>query len=357
MTKLFTSDFDGKGAETMMLTSEERILRTLRHEEVDRVPSFEWIIDKKVVEAISPGSTEEEFIYKMDLDAICVDLDYKKVEIETGVFRDEWGMVKKYSEESHSFPVSGPIKEMKDLEQYIPPDPHAPERYRTLEKKLAQHSGKKAVILHLNDVLSIPSRLMVFEDFLTGIILEPELIAGLIDMAVDVNLQMAAEAVKRGVKIVYTGDDYAYVNGPLMSPKAFRGIFYPRLCRVMQGYKELGLYVIKHTDGDIMPLIDMIVDSGIDCLDPIDPIAGMDIAHIKEKYGKRVAIKGNVDCSHTLTFGSVEDTIRESRKCLEIGMPGGGYIFSSSNSIHSSVKPENYLAMLSTLKKYGNYQS
>jgi uroporphyrinogen decarboxylase len=166
---------------------------------------------------------------------------------------------------------------------------------------------------------------------------------------------MAKEAVQRGVKIVYTGDDFAYVNGPLMSPDTFREIFYPRLKRVMQGYKELGLYVIKHTDGNIMPLIDMIIDSGIDCLDPIDPVAGMDLSLIKEKYGQRVAIKGNVDCSQTLTFGSTEETIEEAKKCIKIGAPGGGYIFSSSNSIHSSVKPDNYKAMLETLKKYGSY--
>ncbi len=339
----------------MVMTSEERILRTLQHKEVDRVPTFEWIIDKKVINALTPGLTEEEFVYEMDLDAICVDLNYKSEEIEPGLFKDEWGMIKSYSEEAHSFPVSGPIKTLKDLEDYEPPNPHAPERYKTLEARLAEHGGKKAVILHLNDVFSIPSRLMVFEEFLMSIVIEPKLIEGLIDISVDVNLAMAKEAVQRGVKIVYTGDDFAYVNGPLMSPDTFRGIFYPRLKRVMQGYKELGLYVIKHTDGNIMPLIDMIIDSGIDCLDPIDPVAGMDLSLVKEKYGQRVAIKGNVDCSQTLTFGSTEETIEEAKKCIKIGAPGGGYIFSSSNSIHSSVKPDNYKAMLETLKKYGSY--
>lgn len=339
----------------MGMTSEERILRTLQHKEVDRIPTFEWIIDKKVINALSPGSTEEEFVYKMDLDAICVDLNYKSEEIEPGLFKDEWGMIKSYSEEAHSFPVSGPIKTLKDLEEYTPPDPHAPERYKTLEARLAEHSGKKAVVLHLNDVFSIPSRLMVFEEFLMSIVSEPKLVEGLIDISVETNLAMAKEAVQRGVKFVYTGDDYAYVNGPLMSPDTFRELFYPRLKRVMQGYKELGLYVIKHTDGFIMPLIDMIIDSGIDCLDPIDPIAGMDLSLVKEKYGSQVAIKGNVDCSHTLTFGTVDETIEESKKCIQIGSIGGGYIFSSSNSIHSSVKPDNYVAMLDTLKKFGNY--
>ena len=202
---------------------------------------------------------------------------------------------------------------MADLAAYEPPDPHDPARYRTLTSEIEAHRGKKAVILHLNDVFSIPSRLMGFEHFLLTTINNPKLIEGIIDLCVEVNLKMADEAVRRGVKIIYTGDDFAHKLGPMISPQDFKTIFFPPLCRVMRGYKDRGLYIIKHTDGAIMPLIDMIVDSGIDCLDPIDPTAGMDIAEIKKKYGQRIALKGNVDCAQTLTFGSVEQTIAESK--------------------------------------------
>jgi uroporphyrinogen decarboxylase len=220
---------------------------------------------------------------------------------------------------------------------------------------LAEHAGKKAVILHLNDVFSIPSRLMVFDDFLVSTVEEPALIEGLVALSVEVNLQLAQEAVKRGVKVIYTGDDYAYNSGPMISPRQFKKLFYPGLYKVMQGYKALGLYVIKHTDGNIRSLVDMIIDSGIDCLDPIDPVAGMDLAEMKQKYGQRIALKGNVDCAQTLTFKTVAETIAETKNCLRVAAPGGGYILSSSNSIHSAVKPENYLAMLDTLKRYGTY--
>jgi uroporphyrinogen decarboxylase len=123
----------------------------------------------------------------------------------------------------------------------------------------------------------------------------------------------------------------------------------------MQGYRELGLRVIKHTDGMIWPLLEMIVDSGIDCLDPIDPVAGMDLAEVKAKYGKRIALKGNVDCAHLMTLGTPEQVAAATREALRIGAPGGGFILSSSNSIHSSVKPENYMAMLATLREHGRY--
>ena len=142
-----------------------------------------------------------------------------------------------------------------------------------------------------------------------------------------------------------------------MSPKHFRELFYPGFQRVVSGFKELGLYVIKHTDGNLWPIIDLLVDAGIDCLDPIDPLAGMDLGEVKAKYGQRIALKGNVDCAELMTFGTPEQVVEATKTALRQGMPGGGYILSSSNSIHSAVKPENYVAMLHTLHEHGRYSS
>ncbi|MCX6909085.1 MAG: hypothetical protein NTY01_13725, partial [Verrucomicrobia bacterium] len=183
----------------------------------------------------------------------------------------------------------------------------------------------------------------------------PDLVEGLIEMSVNVNLAMAKEVAARGADFVFTGDDYCSTQAPFFSPDIFRRMFNPGLKRVMTGFKELGLYVIKHCDGNLWPIIDMVVDSGIDCLDPIDPVAGMDIGAVKAKYGNRIAIKGNVNCAQTLTFGSVSDVIAETKGVIRKAAPGGGFILSSGNSIHSAVKPENYLAMLHTLRMYGQY--
>ena len=155
---------------------------------------------------------------------------------------------------------------------------------------------------------------MGYENLLMAIAADPELVSALVDLSVKINLEMAREVVARGVKIVYTGDDYAGNVGPLMSPKHFRKLFYPGLCRVMGGYKELGLYVIKHTDGNLWRIIDMIVDSGIDCLDPIDPQAGMNLAEVKAKYGHRIALKGNVDCAQLMTFGTPDQVVEATKR-------------------------------------------
>jgi uroporphyrinogen decarboxylase len=124
---------------------------------------------------------------------------------------------------------------------------------------------------------------------------------------------------------------------------------------VIRGFKETGLPVIKHSDGNIIPIIDMILDSGIDCLDPIDPMGGLDIGEMKRKYGRRIALKGNVNCAQTLTFGTERQVVDETLAVIRAAAPGGGLIVSSSNSIHSSVKPGNYLAMWNAIRTYGRY--
>lgn len=340
---------------TTELTSEERVLRALRREEPDRIPHFEWLVDRKVRAALCPDiKNYNDFAVHMGQDAVLADPDFRKEPAGPGRWLSEWGYVTQDTPEEHGIEVETPIKSMADLDRYIPPDMHAAGRYTSIEKALHNYPGK-AVIVHLNDVFSLPRYWMGMENLLIAIAEDPDLVTSLVNLSVKLNLEMAREVVKREVKIVYTGDDYAGNLGPLMSPRHFRQLFYPGLCEVMGGYKDLGLYVIKHTDGKLWPIIDMIVDSGIDCLDPIDPQAGMNLAEVKAKYGDRIALKGNVDCAQLMTFGTPDEVEEATREAIRQGGPGGGFILSSSNSIHSAVKPENYLAMLRILKEFGHY--
>jgi uroporphyrinogen decarboxylase len=338
------------------LSSEERVLRALRRQEPDRVPHFEWAVDRKVRTALAPGCTSyNEFAVRMGHDAVLAEVSFRREPAGAGKWKTEWGYVVQESQEEHGVEVESPIATMQDLESYVVPDFRLAWRYAAIEDTVKSFAGKKAVIVHLNDVFSLPRYLMGYENLLMAIAAEPELVRALVDLSVDVNLGMAREVAARGARIVYTGDDYAGMSGPLMSPGQFRNLFAPALKRVIGGFKDLGLLVIKHTDGNLWPIIDMIVDSGIDCLDPIDPVAGMDLGEVKRRFGGRIALKGNVDCSHLMTLGTPRDVADATRAAILAGAPGGGYILSSSNSIHSTVKPENYAAMMETLREYGRY--
>jgi uroporphyrinogen decarboxylase len=337
------------------LTSAERVRRVLRREEPDRIPHFEWIIDRRVRHALCPGSSMEEFTVRMGLDAILTAPDYRREQIGPNRVRNEWGTILEYSAEEYAMPVDGPIKTLADFERYQPPDPHAPGRFASLEKLVQRYKGKLAIGVHLNDVLSLPRNLLGFENLMAAFGEQPELVRGLVELSVKVNLALAKEVAQRGADFVFTGDDYASTERPFISPRMFREFLATPLKRVMTGFKELGLQVIKHTDGHILPILEMIVEAGMDALDPIDPLAKLDIGEMKRRLGHRLALKGNVDCAHTLTNGTEQQVVQETIAVIQKAAAGGGLILSSSNSIHSGVKPGNYLAMWNALRLYGRY--
>ena len=130
---------------------------------------------------------------------------------------------------------------------------------------------------------------MGYENLLMAIAAEPELVTALVDLSVEVNLAMAREVAARGAKIVYTGDDFAGDTGPLMSPAHFRALFAPGLRRVIGGFKELGLMVIKHTDGMLWPIIDRSWTRASTAWTRSIPIAGMDLAEVKATLRTRAS--------------------------------------------------------------------
>jgi uroporphyrinogen decarboxylase len=337
------------------MTSAQRVMTVLRRGDPDRIPHFEWIIDTKVRHALCPGASTEEFTVRMGLDAMLTAPDFKAEQIAPNRFKNEWGIVVEKGEEQHSTVVQTAIQTMADFEKYQPPDAFAPYRFDSLKKLVARYKGKYAIGVHLNDVLSIPRNLMGFQELMMAFCTEPELVAKLVEMSVDLNIQLAGEVARYGADFVFTGDDYSSGQAPFMSPDAFREMLYPGLKRVVKGFHDHGLPAIKHTDGNIMPLMDMILDAGFACLDPIDPLGNMDMALMKREYGRVIALKGNVNCATTLVGGTAAEVVRETLGVIQAAAEGGGLIVSSSNSIHSSVAPLNYLAMLSTINAYGRY--
>jgi uroporphyrinogen decarboxylase len=148
--------------------------------------------------------------------------------------------------------------------------------------------------------------------------------------------------------------DYCFNTGPFLSPRLFSELVTPYLARLTQAYREMGYYVIKHTDGNIMPIIDQLVQTRPHALHSLDPQAGVDIAEVKRLYGKEVCLIGNVNCG-LLDTGTEEDVIASTRYALQSGMPGGGYIFSTSNCIYTGMRLSRYELMLDVWRKEGSY--
>jgi uroporphyrinogen decarboxylase len=193
------------------------------------------------------------------------------------------------------------------------------------------------------------------ENLLMDYVEDPGLAHELSEMVIDYKIRLMKKAIELGADAVVSGDDYAMRTGPIMSPSHFRDFVLPYLKRSIDAAHDMGVPFIKHTDGNIWPILPMMVEAGIDALDPIEPIAGMDIGEVKARYGDRIAVIGNVDCTEVLSRGTKDDVVRAVKETIKKASPGGGHILASSNSIHPAVKPENYKAMLEAGREFGRY--
>ncbi len=345
------------------MNSYERVIATLEHRQPDRVPYVENVIDQGLMRALLPGCDYYQFNEWLGMDSVGQNRsswsrdNVQYVDKEKGLFRDKWGVIRAFGPESTPAPVEGPIKRPEDLKTYTPPDPEAPDVLGNIPEIVAKYKGKKAIAALGRDAFFNPAFLRGMAQFLMDMIENPDLVHQLIELTLAHDIRAMQRVVQAGVDVIIFGDDYADKNSPLMSPRHFKEFILPGLKRCVDAAHKAGAYVIKHTDGNIMPILDMIVDTGIDGLNPLEPAAGMDIRLIKRRYGKRIALIGNIDCGYLLSQAPVDEVRTVTRETMRVAMPGGGFCLSSSNSIHSSVRPENFMAMIETWREHRDYPS
>jgi uroporphyrinogen decarboxylase len=334
----------------------ERFMAALRREEPDMVPVWELLMNPPSVEKLRPGASYADVAEWLDLDGVTAGEDQRLESLPNGALRDEWGILWRLSEASATYPIGGPIGSEADLDAYEPPDPEAPWRLRSLEELVQRFKGRRAIVFLGHESFEFSHYLVGgMSRLFTLYVKNPRLVKRLTDMISRYKVRVMERAVEAGADVLLTGDDYANKKGPLMSPGQLSEFVLPHLARAVRAAHRLGVPFIKHTDGNLWLIIEEIVDTGIDGLDPLEPVAGMDIGKVKEAYGEKICLVGNVDCSHLLSFGTTDEVVEAVKETIAKASPGGGHILASSNSIHPGVNPDNYLSMVKAARKYGRY--
>ncbi len=238
---------------------------------------------------------------------------------------------------------------------FIHPNPDSLEETIHLVDLIHQKSGDRFFILRHGDAtFSLPDGNEMVEfsyriaDDLQGLKAEA---ATRVDRALEQAEKLAKYGGLDGFALC---SDYCFNRGPFLSPTLFGELITPYLARLTQAYREMGFYVIKHTDGNIMPILDQLVETQPHALHSLDPQAGVDIAEIKQRYGQQVCLIGNVNCG-LLDTGTDQEVVESARYALQHGMPGGGYIFSTSNCIYTGMRLSRYELMLDVWRQEGIY--
>ena len=221
-------------------------------------------------------------------------------------------------------------------------------------KRLRQAGGDKFMMFaHGDGTFAIPDGDTMM-DFAIRIAEDPESVDEEAERMCRNAIENNRRTMDMGVDCFILCSDYCFNNGPFFSPKMFRRFVTPYLTRIIEDIRAMGGWAIKHTDGDIMPIIDQMVEARPHAIHSLDPMAGVDIKTVKELYGDKVALCGNVNCALLQT--GTEEEIRESaRYALKYGKPGGGYVYCTSNVPFRGLPLERYMICLEEWKKARDY--
>lgn len=360
------------------MNSRERILSALKGEQPDRVPIFELYINQSSIirlarllmpervqvdaEADRFGQEGPEVLHlyallvdELGLDATGTNFSIGIEPIGEGIGRDKYGTVYHLSEHGEPMPFEGPIKGPSDIVGFEMASRLKIEDFAGAQRVMQEVGRDKAHFVSVTDPFKVSWRRRGnMQDLLMDYVLHPQLIHDLARVATDFGMAAIDMALQVGADVIIMPGDLAGEDTTIMSPRHYREYIKPYHKELVDHAHRSGSVIVKHSDGNIWPILDDLLEVGFDGIHPIQPQC-MDIGEVKAHVAGRACIIGNIDCRNLLCFGTEEEVDLAVKETIERAAPGGGYIISSSNSIHPGVRPENYVAMVRAAHKYGVY--
>jgi len=156
-------------------------------------------------------------------------------------------------------------------------------------------------------------------------------------------------------EIFFLCDDTALKNTTMINPQYHYELIIPAYKKILNEIRKAGKYAIFHSDGFTEPYFDGLIKAGFHGVESLEPMAGMNLKHLKAKYGDNLCLIGNLDVSQLLPYGNEDEVVNAVKKCIQDAGAGGGYILSPCTDITNACKLENVFTMISATKKYGIY--
>jgi len=352
------------------MTGRERVLRALNHQIPDRVPIQDspWGATvsrwhkEGLPEDISP---DEYFGYEFAFFGADLSPRFPVKVIEKNeeyiITTTPMGGVRKNHRDYSTTPeiIDYPVKtkdDWKEIKKRLKPDFTRIDWATGLaNNKTAIEEGKFVCFSAACGYDALQSY-MKSDQLLITIAEDPEWVKDMVMTLAELIIVTAELMMNNGFKFdgAFLYNDMGYRNGLLFSPDSYRKTHY-EADRLLYGYfHSKGLKTLLHSCGNVTELVPLLIEVGLDCLQPLEVKAGMDVITLKEKYGDRLAFMGNID----VRLMADEDPAKieeEIKKKFEVAKRGGGYIYHSDHSIPNNVSFQQYCRVMELVKKYGVY--
>ena len=337
------------------MTPKERVLAALSFEKPDRTPVYDsfWseFVDKWRREKGLGPDVDIYNYYGIDVGRVVPDetpfphlrstLEETK---EYAVERDGWGAVTRRRHEAKFFEtVAVALPDKSALDGLRFESPLLDSRFPPAEE-VEELEGKRCVFVKTGGPYLRTSNLRGSEQWLIDLAEDPGFALELALRVTDHMTAVGMEAIRR-YDLWDTGvwfyDDMGCNRGPMFSPATFERVFLPCYRRMCQAYRQAGVrHILLHSDGNIEPILDMLLDAGIEGINPVEPKAGMHAVRLRERYGRSLALLGGLDNAHVLPRGTPQEIEAHVRHVLSTGERGGLVI--GAHSIGPDIPVENY---------------
>ena len=359
------------------MNGKERILTALSVEEPDRVPLYIHAINEEPIIGIgkhlTTGLPEPRKFHELNdaekgklidtlfliheefgVDGItCFEIGHQ-AELDEKRVQDDWGVISHRNPHGIPVPKEHPIRDAAELDRYRRPEPK-PEHLLLLNLARERFKGETALFWMMRGIFVRSWHLVGMENLMIGMATDPEFVHRVAEMVLEYNLKQLDMLVEAGLDVLIVEDDVATTRAPMISLEYFKSFVNPYNRKLVERGHELGLKVIRHSDGNLWRLLDVLLETGYDGLNPLEPQADMGLKKVKEYCGDRICLLGNIDCQELLPHGTPEQVEAAVKQAIDDAAEGGGLIICSSNSLHPAVNPENCIAMFQATKKYGAY--
>jgi uroporphyrinogen decarboxylase len=346
------------------MNSKERVLAAVELSESDRVPmdfhGNKWVLERLAGEF--GVSTHREILDRLHSDVVdlrgTVDPAYKgpipfSREIRKNVRESFWGWRQESTiaasgpEESYvDFPLAG-ASTLEELEHHSWPNPDWFD-FEGFDRRLEPWADL-AVMATGVSVWQHPSFLRGTDNLMVDMMMNPEIAHFIMDRFTDFYLgyfDRMFEAAKGRIDILRQADDLGTQRSLFFSPELFKTFIKPRIAKFVDLAHSHGVKFMFHSCGAILPLIEDLIEIGVDILDPLQALAeGMDPRVLKERFGGRICLHGGIDTQYLLPRANAEEVRTETRRLIDILGTGGGFILAPCHILQLDVPTENILAM------------
>jgi len=366
----------------MSLTSKERMQLMMDHKEPDRVPyqvtfvpELNELFRKKYSEELKDikftqkekwkSMTELDILFGHDMVLLTYGISnsYYSGNIDSETYIDNWGITwKKISynvlngKGYYTEIIDSPLSDDDKIDSYVPPNPDD-EDMEYAEEIINKYGNEYYICGNIEcSIFEALKYLRGMTKALVDLVANKDIAHKIMDISVDYHLKLGLKLVEKGVDIIFFAEDVAGEDSLLIAPNTFREMIKSKLGYMIGELKRKNknIKISFHSDGNVEPLIDDLIEVGVDLLNPIQPEA-MNPAHIKRRYGNKLALWGAVSTQRTFPFGSAKDVENEVRELIKDCGLGGGFLIAPNNSVQLDVPLENIQAFYNAVKKYGKY--